>query len=246
MLNLNFTSFKNITFDEGKILYDFVLKNKIQSILEIGTHAGYSTIWLAKACEQNQGTVHTVDYQRNLNPDSLAMFKINRVGNVFCKTVNGDFETLKEELKKINEKFDLIVIDECHENISELFTSIKNHYNDHCYVIFHDIMCSSSNYMKTPKFWASIYQIPGFEIKKNEVVTYDEKENKNGFGIVELIKIEKEIKEDIARSINIQKRAEENVINVVEETKIADIEKDFKEEKLTQEKKSRKTKKNDT
>jgi len=269
MLNLNFTSFKNITFDEGKILYDFVLKNKIQSILEIGTYAGYCTIWLAKACEQNRGNVYTIDYRRNLNPDSSIMFKINKISNVFCKKVDGDFNILLGELKKIDKKFDLIIVDECHENISNLFTLIKNYCNDHSYIFFHDIMCKPSEYMKTPDFWNSINNINGFNIQKNEIATYDEKENINGFGILELTKVEEkktptEEKEVITKpTIQEKKEIEDmeeaikeakpiitqeikNIEPIVQEEKTIINEKDSKEEKITQEKKNQKRKKSDT
>jgi predicted O-methyltransferase YrrM len=39
----------NVPYDDGKVLYDLVLKNGYKKALEIGTSTGLSTIWIALA-----------------------------------------------------------------------------------------------------------------------------------------------------------------------------------------------------
>lgn len=46
----------------AKFLYDVVLATQSKQILELGTSAGYSTIWLAHATQQLGGHVDTIEY----------------------------------------------------------------------------------------------------------------------------------------------------------------------------------------
>lgn len=45
----------------GQLLYSLVLEHKPQSILELGTSAGYSAIWVGAAAAQYGGSVATID-----------------------------------------------------------------------------------------------------------------------------------------------------------------------------------------
>lgn len=47
--------------ETGELLFQIVLEKKPQYIVELGTSAGYSTVWLAAACAQYGGHVYTID-----------------------------------------------------------------------------------------------------------------------------------------------------------------------------------------
>src|SRR5229473_1305831 len=51
----------NVPYEDGKILYDIIVKNNYTSALEIGTSTGHSTIWLAWAMSKTGGKVTTLE-----------------------------------------------------------------------------------------------------------------------------------------------------------------------------------------
>src|SRR5210317_1723035 len=51
----------NVPFEDGKLLYQLILKNKYVSALEIGTSTGHSTIWMAWAMSKTGGKVITIE-----------------------------------------------------------------------------------------------------------------------------------------------------------------------------------------
>lgn len=46
----------------GQLLHILALSIGAQTMLELGTSIGYSTLWLASAAQQTDGHIHTVDY----------------------------------------------------------------------------------------------------------------------------------------------------------------------------------------
>ena len=51
----------NVPYQDGKVLYDIIIKNKYTSGLEIGTSTGHSTIWMAWAMSKTGGKIITVE-----------------------------------------------------------------------------------------------------------------------------------------------------------------------------------------
>ena len=45
----------NVPYEDGKVLFDLIVKNNYKSALEIGTSTGHSTIWLAWALSKTGG-----------------------------------------------------------------------------------------------------------------------------------------------------------------------------------------------
>jgi caffeoyl-CoA O-methyltransferase len=65
----------NVPDDDGKILYDLVLKNKCTRALEIGTSTGHSGIWIAWALSKTGGKLITVDIDEGRYREALANFR---------------------------------------------------------------------------------------------------------------------------------------------------------------------------
>ncbi len=68
-------SYWNVPYQDGKILYDLVLKGGFKNILEIGTSTGHSTIWLAWAASKTGGMVTTVEIDKGRHEIARKNFK---------------------------------------------------------------------------------------------------------------------------------------------------------------------------
>ncbi|MBQ4875218.1 MAG: O-methyltransferase [Rickettsiaceae bacterium H1] len=100
--------FIQISSLEGKILYMLIKMNSIKNIVEIGTLAGYSTLWMAKAIPKT-GKIYTIEK----NTEHAQIAKRN-----FAKHEEGSKITLLEGegLIQLNQliklaPFDMIFID---------------------------------------------------------------------------------------------------------------------------------------
>ncbi len=51
----------NVPYEDGKVLYDVIIKNKYTSAVEIGTSTGHSTIWIAWALSKTGGKLITIE-----------------------------------------------------------------------------------------------------------------------------------------------------------------------------------------
>jgi caffeoyl-CoA O-methyltransferase len=65
----------NVPYEDGKILYDLVIKGNFKNVLEIGTSTGHSTIWLAWAAAKTGGNVITIEIDRGRHVAALENFK---------------------------------------------------------------------------------------------------------------------------------------------------------------------------
>lgn len=87
--------------EKGSWLYDQVTKFKPVKILELGTANGYSGIILGSSGAE----LVTIEQNKTLANEAIINFKSF---NLKAKVIIGD---CVEEIKKLNEKFDLIFID---------------------------------------------------------------------------------------------------------------------------------------
>lgn len=96
-----------VTPTVGNFLNLLVHMNQAQSILEIGTAIGYSTIWLARAAERTGGHVTTVDLNKDRLGRSLVYFE--RAGlRERITALEGDARKI---LPTLDSKFDFVFID---------------------------------------------------------------------------------------------------------------------------------------
>ena len=65
----------NVPYDDGKVLYDLVLKNGYKKALEIGTSTGLSAIWIALALSKTGGRLITIESDKNRYKQALSNFK---------------------------------------------------------------------------------------------------------------------------------------------------------------------------
>jgi predicted O-methyltransferase YrrM len=65
----------NVSANDGKILYDLVIKGNYKRALEIGTSTGHSGIWIAWALSKTGGKLITVEIDEGRYKEALANFK---------------------------------------------------------------------------------------------------------------------------------------------------------------------------
>ena len=65
----------NVPEEDGRLLYDIIVKNKYKSALEIGTSTGHSTIWIAWALSKTGGKLITIEINERRYREALKNFK---------------------------------------------------------------------------------------------------------------------------------------------------------------------------
>ncbi|MBW4579013.1 MAG: O-methyltransferase [Tildeniella nuda ZEHNDER 1965/U140] len=111
----------NVAPNQGKLLHILARSHGARRILELGTLAGYSTIWLARALPSD-GTLITLE--ANPKHAKVAQANIDRAGltkQVEIR-VGAALETLPQLAAEGQEPFDLVFIDADKVNTAEYFS----------------------------------------------------------------------------------------------------------------------------
>ena len=100
----------NVPYEDGKVLYDIIVKNNYRSALEIGTSTGHSSFWIAWALSKTGGKLVTVEIDeqrqkeaiRNLEKVGLAHLVEFRLGDAheIVKEVPGPFDFVFSDADK--------------------------------------------------------------------------------------------------------------------------------------------------
>lgn len=93
--------------DVAKKLYELVLEYKPQTIIEIGTSLGYSTIWMAEAAREYGGKIVTVEHEETKIKKTQELFDYLELQN----TVTLVHQDAKEFLKNFIGTIDFLFID---------------------------------------------------------------------------------------------------------------------------------------
>src|SRR5690606_4890968 len=62
----------NVPYDDGKVLYDIIVKNNYRSALEIGTSTGHSTVWMAWALSKTGRKLVTVEIDETRQKEAIS------------------------------------------------------------------------------------------------------------------------------------------------------------------------------
>ena len=65
----------NVPEEDGKILFEIVVKNRYQRALEVGTSTGHSAIWIAWALSKTGGKLITIEIDEDRHRQALANFR---------------------------------------------------------------------------------------------------------------------------------------------------------------------------
>ncbi len=97
----------NVPYNDGKVLYDLIVKNNYTSALEIGTSTGHSTTWIAWALSKTGGKLITIDIdERRIN---IARENLKKAGlSEFVDFRRADAHAL---VKQLEGPFDFVFSD---------------------------------------------------------------------------------------------------------------------------------------
>jgi caffeoyl-CoA O-methyltransferase len=100
----------NIPEQDGRLLYDIVIKNNYKSALEIGTSTGHSGIWIAWALSKTGGKLITIEIDKprhdkaieNLRKAGLSDYIDTRLGDahLLVKELQGPFDFIFSDADK--------------------------------------------------------------------------------------------------------------------------------------------------
>lgn len=124
----------------GQLLYRIINYLKPETIIELGTSVGISTMYVASGFKNSK--VFSIEGDSNLS--KIASENINKLGLTNVSIVNGEFDTsLSELLNKIN-KIGLVFIDGNHSEEATLkyFKLISLKADGDTFIIFDDIRWS--------------------------------------------------------------------------------------------------------
>ena len=65
----------NVPYQDGKVLYDLIIKNNYHKALEIGTSTGHSSIWIAWALSKTGGRLITIEIDKGRHNRAVDNFK---------------------------------------------------------------------------------------------------------------------------------------------------------------------------
>jgi caffeoyl-CoA O-methyltransferase len=88
----------NVPYEDGKVLYNLIIKNHYTRALEIGTSTGHSAIWIAWALSKTGGRLITIEIDEDRYKTALKNFK--KAGlEQFIDARLADAHQLEKELK---------------------------------------------------------------------------------------------------------------------------------------------------
>lgn len=91
----------------GELLFILVVATKAKKILELGTATGYSALYLARACEQIDG--HVVTLESNIDMAARAKHNFQKAG--LSDRIEIHVVEASEVLPQLKESFDFIFLD---------------------------------------------------------------------------------------------------------------------------------------
>ena len=97
----------NVPEQDGRVLYDIIVKNGYKSALEIGTSTGHSGIWIARALSQTGGKLITIEIDDERYQTAIKNFKQAGVDHI----IDARLADAHQLIYELEGPFDFIFID---------------------------------------------------------------------------------------------------------------------------------------
>lgn len=98
---------ENISEDDGKVLYDLVVKNNYKRALEIGTSTGHSAIWIAWALSKTGGKLITVEIDEERHNKAVENFREAGLSDY----IDAKLADAHQLVPKLQGSFDFVFVD---------------------------------------------------------------------------------------------------------------------------------------
>jgi caffeoyl-CoA O-methyltransferase len=112
----------NVPYEDGKVLFNLVIKNNYTRALEIGTSTGHSSIWIAWALSKTGGKLITIEIDEGRYKTALKNFKKAGVED-FIDARLADAHHLVKELEG---PFDFVFSDADKEWYTQYFKDVDS------------------------------------------------------------------------------------------------------------------------
>ena len=110
----------NVPYQDGKVLYDLIIKNNYKSALEIGTSTGHSSIWIAWALSKTGGKLTTIEINKGRH--NIAVENINKAG--LSDYVDARLADAHKLVKELKGPFDFVFSDADKEWYTQYFKDV--------------------------------------------------------------------------------------------------------------------------
>jgi predicted O-methyltransferase YrrM len=111
----------NVPYEDGKVLYDLIIRNNYKRALEIGTSTGHSAIWIGWALSKTGGKLITIEIDEDRYKTALKNFKKAGVED-FIDARLADAHQLVKELEG---PFDFVFSDADKEWYTQYFKDVE-------------------------------------------------------------------------------------------------------------------------
>ena len=111
--------FWNVSRDSANFLNMLIKIHNSKEVLELGTSNGYSGIWLAKALEETNGHLTTIEYWDKRQTLALENFKQCGVDGIITSLLGSASVVIQEQLH--DKRFDFIFMDASKPHYLEFF-----------------------------------------------------------------------------------------------------------------------------
>ena len=110
----------NVPYEDGKVLFNIIVKNNYQRALEIGTSTGHSSVWIAWALSKTGGKLITIEIDKGRYARALENFKKAGVEG-FIDARLGDAHRV---VKELDGPFDFVFSDADKEWYTQYFKDV--------------------------------------------------------------------------------------------------------------------------
>ncbi len=111
----------NVPYEDGRVLYNLIIRNNYRRALEIGTSTGHSALWMAWALSKTGGKLTTIEIDESRYRTALKNFKKAGVED-FVDARLADAHQLVKELKG---PFDFVFSDADKEWYTQYFKEVE-------------------------------------------------------------------------------------------------------------------------
>ena len=111
----------NVPWEDGRILYDLVVKNRHTRALEIGTSTGHSSIWIAWGLSKTGGKLTTIEVDPGRHAEALRNFEEAGVAHL----VDARLADAHELVKRLPGPFDFVFSDADKEWYLQYFKDLE-------------------------------------------------------------------------------------------------------------------------
>ena len=130
----------------AQFIYNLIMIKKPKNILELGTCAGYSTIWIAKAAEsysknikdkKQKAKVYTIEQSKPDCALAAIFFKKAKLANI--KQINSYIEPALNSLPE-NKMFDFVFMDADKKNYLKYLKLLEPHLNKNATIVADNVI----------------------------------------------------------------------------------------------------------